>query len=416
MIDGLLKSGLGRVGARPDDPRWGLLIEGDWGERRRAYADVLEDGEGVGFVVQLDPADETVTEMLVRVMGPERSAVAGVAPFATREGHFATVAPVQGSQGAFFVPWAALVDAPTEVHVVVAFAAGTELAGHTAFDLEVRPPAADLTLAAYVRPVALMALAVADADGVVDDTERASIRVQLQTLFDASEAQHAEIEQVLTERIPSLRRLAVSVWCRFPELDVEELFYALIGVANAGGEVTRAELEVVADIARHLEVEERRWRRWAYKLGVDLPAAAPEGFVPPRRSVAKTEGRRLLPSVILRLDPHGQDRRNPLATLAMLCGLGAMVLLLVGFWAAVTPVAAWATVVLLPTQWLLAVVAAVTGWMAWKKGAELDGAGQGAALSGMSLAGVFFVIYVVLAAALCLGVGANALLESVYGI
>lgn len=413
MIDGLPTSGLGQVGAHPSDPRWAHVAAGELGPVRTAYADVLEEPEGVGFVVQLEPADEAVTAMFVRVVGPERAPVGGVAPFADATGAFAVQAPITDSQGAFFVPWAALQAAPATVHVLVAFATPTALVGHTAFDLEVKPESGPLTLAAYIRPVAFMALAVADADGVVDEAERGAIRVQLQTLFGVSDDQQAEIDEVLTGALPSLRRLAVSAWCRFPALDVEELFYALIGVANAGGAVTEAELDVVASVARHLEVPERTWRRWAYKLGVELPSQGSEP-VPRRREVARTMGRRLVPSIILRLDPKGQDRRNPAASWSMMAGLVAVGLMVLGFLAAATPVASWLAVILFPTQVLLSLVALGSGWYAWGKAKELDGAGQGAAVTGLSLGVVFVVVYGVLGVAVCLGFGANVVLEQMY--
>ena len=406
-MEKLRRSGLGPVGAQPS-----LATPSSWGPVLPAFADVLEDADGVGFLVQLeDPLPES-TRVVVRVLGDDREELLGEAPFADAEGRFGLQVPVKKGQASFFVAWGGLKAPPPTVHVVALFVDDQQTHGHTAFDLETKsgPP---LTVASYIRPVAQMALAVAEADGVVQDEELASIRMQLETLFQLTEEEHADVKGLLEGPLPSLRRLSVSLWCRFPELDAEELFFALLGISASDGDVHAGELEVVAAIARHLEITEKAWRRWAFRMGVDLPSPDVSNQ-PSSQAVVRSEGRRLVPSVILRLDPQGQDRRNPLATLSLLTGIGTVGLMFLSFLSALTPISGWLLVLLLPTQFLLAAVAIGSGVMAWRKGAELEGAGQGAALTGIALGAVVLLILVVLMFAVCLGVGTQAIIEQYY--
>ena len=413
-----LQSGLGDVGAslrgwRADD------VPGDtWGPARTAFADVLEDADGMGFLVQLAASGEEqvpIDHVMVRVVGQDREPVAGRAPFADDAGHFAAVAPMTDDQTSFYVAWGALDEPPPELHVIVQFVAGGQVVGHTAFDLASQA-AEPLTQVLYARPVGQMAIAVAEAGGGMTDAAQEAVRVQLRSLFSFSDDDLDAMEALLAGPMPSLRRLAVAVGCRYPDLDAEELFFALLGIAASGGDTAAAapeKLEVVAAVARHLEVPEKAWRRWAYRMGVDLPRPKREP-APSRVQVAREEGRRLVPSVILRLDPEGQDRRNPAASLSLLTGIATVVLMFASLLAAVTPISMWLLVLLLPTQCLLAAVAIGSGVFAWRKGAALEGAGQGAALTGISLGVVYFVIVAVLLTALCLGVGTTAVLEQVY--
>ena len=409
-----LRSALGPIGAAlgAGVGDWPGVREQGFGPAVNAVADVLEDPDGVGFVVSPEQ-DVGASSVLVRVCSPDRTPQGGMPPFADPDGAFAVVVPMDGRRASFFVPWGAVHSPPPQVLVVVLYLRDGAVQGHTAFEMAPKT-GQTLGVSAYLRPFGLLAMAVARADGQVERAELQNIRSQLQTLFELSASDRRHVEELLAEPVGSLGRLTASLSCRFPGFDKEELFFALIGVAASDGGVSDAEIEVLGQIARRLEVSEATWRKWAFRMGVDLPVIAEVEVTSSIRSGARDYGRRVVPSLILNLDRKGQDRRNPMATLSLLMGVATIALMFGSFLGGLTPYAAYIAVVLLPTQWLLGLVALGSGFWALRVARRLEGAGQGAAVTGMSLAAVFVLIQLVLLTAVCLGIGTTVVMEEMY--
>ncbi|MBX2798538.1 MAG: TerB family tellurite resistance protein [Myxococcales bacterium] len=413
---GFVRGALGPVGEALGAGIGGWMGQrgNDLGPSVQAVADVLEDPDGAGFVLQAeDPVPTTLAaaeSVLVRVCSKQHALLGGRAPFVDDDGNFALLVPFSDGQASFFVAWGAVVQPPEDAVILVLYLSDGEVLGHTGFEITPGPPTT-LSIAGYLRPFALMAMAIARADGVVDPAELRTIRLQLRQLFELPEGDDALIARILEEPAPSLGRLTASLSCRFPGFDAEELFFGLIDVAASDGQVDPSEVQVLQRIAQRLQIGERAWRRWATKMGVDLPAAAPEP-VPTPQAVVRAQGRRVIPSVILRLDPEGQDRRNPMATVSMFSGGLAMGLMLLGLCAGTA--ASWMALVMLPLQWLFAVVSLVTGWLGLKTARELDGAGHGASVTGLSFVAVFVGLQALLLLMACLGLGTIGVLEEMY--
>lgn len=395
---------LGAVGQAVGDRC--TVVEG-LGEPRAAVADVLEEPDGTGFVVQLEDVVDGAASAQVTLEEPGGERLRGVEPFGDAEGHFVIEVPLEGDRFAFFVAHGALVDPPPRavVRVVLRDESGAVL-GHTAFAL--RPqPAAPVTFATYAQPFADLAWAVAMADGLLDPAEQHQIGLQLQTVFGADD----DAVEVLSKPplgTAKVSALAVSLRCRFADLDAEELFFALIGVAASDGQVSPAEIRVLQKVAKRLDVPEKSWKRWAFRMGVELPDDTDSTDLrldarPALVVLAEAHGQRV-PSMILQLDRAGQDRRNVFATLSLLSGILAVVVWVGSVAVALTPYATFLVFAVAPIQALTALLATVLGWLGLRVARDADGAGHGAATTGLSLGIVSLVLGAVWWLVVCLGV------------
>lgn len=384
-----------------------------------AVADILEEEDGTGFVVQLEGVGDDAFDLhsaIVILETPGGERVRARKPFADADGYFALEIPMQGDRLAFFIANGALEAPPPRATVRLVLHGPEGPLGQTAF--AVRPTPADpLDFAAYAQPFADLAWAVAMADGNLDPAERTQIGLQLKTVLGDDEVAVEAFSKPPLQP-PKVSALAVSLRCRFAELDSEELFFALLGVAASDGEVSPAEVKVLQKVARRLDVPERAWHRWAFRMGVELPN--PEvtestdlrlNQQPPLVVLAAQHGRRV-PSIILQLDRKGQDRRNVFATLSLLTGIFAVVAWFASVAVALAPsasVATFATVAAAPLQMAVAALSVGFGWLGLRVARETEGAGQGAATTGLSLGGVCLLLGLVWWLVVCLGLSATAI-------
>ncbi len=384
-------------------------------EMVEAVADILEEPDGTGFVVQLEGELHEVSSVLVVVETADGARVGAVAPFADADGRFVLEVPASEGRTAFFVANGALVDPPDRAYVRLVLRDDRgEVRGHTAFALN--PSASEpVAFPTYARPFAELAWAIALADGALAPVEVTQIGLQLRTLLGEDDDGVAALS-LPPEEPPGVSALAVSLSCRFAELDREELFFALLGVAASDGEVSPAEIGVLRKVARRLDVPEPTWQKWAYRMGVDLPDLSeidPSDLRidnrPPIVVLAERHGRRV-PSIILRLDREGQDRRNVFATISLLVGALAVALWLgsVGLVLAPPGIAAVLAPLAGLVQMGVAASSVATGWLALRVARETGGAGQGAATSGLALGVVSLMLGLVWWMVVCLGIGATA--------
>jgi len=379
-----------------------------------AVADILEEVDGTGFVVQLEGA-AGATRALVTVEDARGHAIPAVAPFADGDGRFALEVAVEDARVAFFVANGALVDPPEYATVRVVLADDEARAvGYTGFALHPRR-AEPIEFADYARPFAELAWAVAMADGTLAPAEKEQIGLQLETVLGGDDAGLVRLS-VPPGEPPKVSALAVSLRCRFAELDSEELFFALLGVAASDGVVSPAEIALLRKVARRLDVPDRAWQRWAFRMGVDLPdpdtLEATDAALdqrPPLVILAERHGQRV-PSIILRIDREGQDRRNVFATLSLLAGILGVLAWLGAMGLVLTPIALARYVVPLAgaLQLFLSLLAVALGGLGLRVARHAEGAGQGGATSGLALGVVGLMLGLVWWFVVCLGLSATA--------
>ncbi len=104
---------------------------------------------------------------------------------------------------------------------------------------------------------------------------------------------------------------------------------------------------------------------------------------------------------------------NTLATASIGAGIGALLLMFVGYCAGMVPIVGpLVALILLPVEWILAFTGLVTGIVGYRTAGVLGGAGRGSALGGLALSGVFFALQALLMLLACFGVGAVMVLDA----
>lgn len=371
-----------RVGPRCAPLRMSL------GEVAVAQAEVLEDKDGIGFLVQLTEDIGAVTTARVSVEAMGGSAIEAAAPFGDADGNFALEVPIVEGRIVFFVAYGALVDPPSRTIMRLLMRDATNVVrGNAAFAFT--PAVAEpVVFSSYVRPFVDLAWAVALADGPLDERKHEQVALQLEALLGADDPAIPRFLLLPSEPV-DLAMATASLRCRFAELDRQEVLFALLGIAGSDGPIRPEAQAVLGEVAARLGVAEATWHKWAFRMGVELAPAEPETPEPPPPPddavVFPTAHRRRIPSVTL---PLARPRpRNWFAPWALLAGVLAVTGWFVSILLALTPRTFAA--VLIPAagglQLLVTLFAVGLGWVGLLAAQERKGAGRELSTVGLAL-------------------------------
>ncbi|MEM6926130.1 MAG: hypothetical protein AAF602_04335 [Myxococcota bacterium] len=388
-----------------------LPYEGGIGEVVLAIADLIEEPDGTCFVVQLTEQVGPITTARVRVEEMGVGRVAAVPPFADADGDFVLEVPLVDGHIFFFVANPALQARASAsfraIARVVLLDEHRHSRGHIAFAFTPRP-SSPLSFTTYAHPFTALAWAVARADGRPTSARETQVGLQLETVLGGPPT---AIQPAMVA--DDLGTIVVGLRCRFAALDQRELLHALIGIAAADGTVTPRGLAALQDVAGWLGVTEETLRRWAHRMGVDLPAEPRRD--PPRAlvDVATDQGRRVS-SVTIPLARRPREPRNRAARAALVAGLlavlgwfGSVALVLVPEELVPVVVPAVGTVQLL-VPWL----ALGLGWLGLRTSRDASGLGRVPALAGLVLGASGLILGCVWWSTLMLGMGIASFLAT----
>ena len=106
------------------------------------------------------------------------------------------------------------------------------------------------------------------------------------------------------------------------------------------------------------------------------------------------------------------QQSNTPATVSLVSGIGAVLLMFVGYCGGIVPIVGpLVAFVLMPVEWLLAFVGILSGIVGYRTAAVLDGTGRGSAVAGVALSVVFMALQALLWTLACFGVGTMLVMD-----
>ncbi len=246
-----------------------------------------------GLIIQILSLESRASMVALRVLHADGTPRKGRSPFVDEQGDFVLVAPWDGQQSLLFLPHGATEGCESDDHVHINYLdTRGRVTGHSAFAGLPRE-GSSWSCAEHVRPFVHLAMLVAHADGRLDLAEVRAI----QAFFAYDQANDARLLDIIHENPSSdIERLVWSLAARMPTLSPEEVLTLLVTVAEADGELDEGELEIIATVARTLDVPDRTWRRMVHEAQLALESARAEPMdarqllgVPPAASVQDIE-------------------------------------------------------------------------------------------------------------------------------